>query len=190
MNEVDVDTGKNTHGIKNTLSVEMLIFGEHDYIFALADIIPDVMKESTIDYNQDIEDYMIRFYGALAEKDMDPIYHFGQGLMESLRGTTIGKRHLEIILSELAMAKNPLSTEYLHPIIQHIQELAHFIPIEKGDIQWLPTDTGLTIRFICSYLTELLDDSSHQTLLTGAQFKHDRPSEKVLFCPVLKKSHN
>ena len=43
---------------------------EHDRIFALANIFPDVMREITIDYNQDIQELMIQFYGILAEKDL------------------------------------------------------------------------------------------------------------------------
>ena len=43
---------------------------EHDRIFALANIFPDIMKEITIDYNQDIQKLIIQFYGILAEKDL------------------------------------------------------------------------------------------------------------------------
>ena len=43
---------------------------EHDLIFALANIFPEVMKEITIDYKQDIQVLMMQFYVALAKKDL------------------------------------------------------------------------------------------------------------------------
>ena len=43
---------------------------EHDHVFALANVLPDVMKKITVDYHQDIKELMIRFYDILAEKDL------------------------------------------------------------------------------------------------------------------------
>ena len=43
---------------------------EHDHVFALANIFPKVMNEITIDYQQDIQELMTRFYGALAKTDL------------------------------------------------------------------------------------------------------------------------
>ena len=43
---------------------------EHDHVFALANIFPEIMKEITIDYNQDLQELMIRFYGALSKTDL------------------------------------------------------------------------------------------------------------------------
>ena len=43
---------------------------EHDHVFALANVFPDVMKDITVNYKQDIQKLMIQFYGHLAEKDL------------------------------------------------------------------------------------------------------------------------
>ncbi|KAG2221003.1 hypothetical protein INT45_004622 [Circinella minor] len=43
---------------------------EHDLIFALANIFPDIMEQITVDYKQDIQALMIQFYGLLAKKDL------------------------------------------------------------------------------------------------------------------------
>ncbi|KAG2219338.1 hypothetical protein INT45_006871 [Circinella minor] len=43
---------------------------DYDYIFALANIFPDIMKQMTMDYNQNIQELMIQFYSLLAEKDI------------------------------------------------------------------------------------------------------------------------
>ncbi|KAG2222359.1 hypothetical protein INT45_009832 [Circinella minor] len=43
---------------------------EHDRVFALANIFPEIMEQITIDYNQDIEELMMRFYYLLAKKDL------------------------------------------------------------------------------------------------------------------------
>ncbi|KAG2222361.1 hypothetical protein INT45_009834 [Circinella minor] len=50
---------------------------EHDCIFALANIFPGVIQEITIDYNQDVQELMMQFYGALAKKDLS-ILCFGK----------------------------------------------------------------------------------------------------------------
>ncbi|KAG2221007.1 hypothetical protein INT45_004626 [Circinella minor] len=43
---------------------------EHDHVFALANIFPEIMKEITVNYDQDIHDLMIQFYGLLAKTDL------------------------------------------------------------------------------------------------------------------------
>ncbi|KAI7851171.1 hypothetical protein BDC45DRAFT_608263 [Circinella umbellata] len=43
---------------------------KHDHVFALANIFPGVMDKIEIDYNQDIQTLMIRFYGLLAKQDI------------------------------------------------------------------------------------------------------------------------
>ena len=43
---------------------------EHDHVFALVNISPEVMKEITIDYNQNSQKLMIQFYCALAKNDL------------------------------------------------------------------------------------------------------------------------
>ncbi|KAG2220999.1 hypothetical protein INT45_004618 [Circinella minor] len=47
---------------------------EHDHIFALANVFPEVIKEIKIDYDQDIQELMIQFYGLLAKKDLNILY--------------------------------------------------------------------------------------------------------------------
>ncbi|KAI7851176.1 hypothetical protein BDC45DRAFT_516575 [Circinella umbellata] len=43
---------------------------DHDHIFALANIFRDIMKEIEIDYKQDIQELMLKFYGLLIKKDL------------------------------------------------------------------------------------------------------------------------
>ncbi|KAG2219336.1 hypothetical protein INT45_006869 [Circinella minor] len=43
---------------------------EHDHIFALANIFPDIIKQITVNYNQDVQDLMLQFYGLLAKHDL------------------------------------------------------------------------------------------------------------------------
>ncbi|KAG2221000.1 hypothetical protein INT45_004619 [Circinella minor] len=43
---------------------------DHDHIFALANIFPDIIKEIEIDYKQDIQELMVKFYGLLIKKDL------------------------------------------------------------------------------------------------------------------------
>ncbi|KAG2221002.1 hypothetical protein INT45_004621 [Circinella minor] len=50
---------------------------EHDLIFALANIFPDIMEQITVNYKQDIQALMIQFYGLLAKKDLS-ILCFGK----------------------------------------------------------------------------------------------------------------
>ncbi|KAG2214929.1 hypothetical protein INT45_010573 [Circinella minor] len=50
---------------------------EHDHIFALANMFPEIMKEITVNYDQDIQELMVQFYGLLAKQDLS-ILCFGK----------------------------------------------------------------------------------------------------------------
>ncbi|KAI9495411.1 hypothetical protein BDB00DRAFT_927579 [Zychaea mexicana] len=43
---------------------------EHDRVYALASIYPDIINAITIDYKQSLHDLMIQFYGLLAKSDL------------------------------------------------------------------------------------------------------------------------
>ncbi|KAI9268231.1 hypothetical protein BDA99DRAFT_558398 [Phascolomyces articulosus] len=48
---------------------------EHDRVFSLVNIFPDIMDEITIDYDQPLLDLLIQFYGHLAKKDLSILSH-------------------------------------------------------------------------------------------------------------------
>ncbi|KAI9488003.1 hypothetical protein BDB00DRAFT_933074 [Zychaea mexicana] len=43
---------------------------EHDRVFALANLLPDIMSSITVNYDQPIDDLLLHFYGLLAQKDI------------------------------------------------------------------------------------------------------------------------
>ncbi|KAG2224563.1 hypothetical protein INT45_004408 [Circinella minor] len=47
---------------------------DHDRVFALANLFPDVMEKLSIDYNQSLEELMIRFYERLAKRDITILF--------------------------------------------------------------------------------------------------------------------
>ncbi|KAG2223024.1 hypothetical protein INT45_012323 [Circinella minor] len=93
---------------------------EHDRIFALANIFPDIMKQITIDYKQDIQELIIQFYGLLAKKDLS-IMCFGQYTYEG---------YLSICKTACSNSINDSSTK----------KARYTIPIQKYD---LPSWTGV-----------------------------------------------
>ncbi|KAI9495977.1 heterokaryon incompatibility protein-domain-containing protein [Zychaea mexicana] len=63
---------------------------EHDRVFALANIFPEVMSKITVDYDQSLHDLLIQFYGALAEHDLSVLCFKRRGysrLYKSIAGT-------------------------------------------------------------------------------------------------------
>ncbi|KAG2221898.1 hypothetical protein INT45_012542 [Circinella minor] len=50
---------------------------DHDRVYALANLFPDIMEKLDIDYNQSLHDLMIQFYGLLAEKDIAILFFGG-----------------------------------------------------------------------------------------------------------------
>ncbi|KAG2219339.1 hypothetical protein INT45_006872 [Circinella minor] len=47
---------------------------KHDHVFALANIFPDIMKDIEINYKQDVQELMIKFYGLLAKKNLSILW--------------------------------------------------------------------------------------------------------------------
>ncbi|KAI8142998.1 hypothetical protein BJV82DRAFT_613033 [Fennellomyces sp. T-0311] len=47
---------------------------QHDRIFALANIFPEIMDRITFSYKQPLLDLMVQFYGALAQKDISVLF--------------------------------------------------------------------------------------------------------------------
>ncbi|KAG2221005.1 hypothetical protein INT45_004624 [Circinella minor] len=85
---------------------------EHDHVFALANIFPDVMKEITIDYNQDIQELMIQFYGALAKKDLSILcfgpYHLYKSICrtsssDGVKGDNIKELEYEVPITKFVL---------------------------------------------------------------------------------------
>ncbi|KAI7851215.1 hypothetical protein BDC45DRAFT_516737 [Circinella umbellata] len=62
---VDTDVASLLHYAHTRTSTK-----DHDHIFALANIFPDIIKEIKIDYKQDIQELMLKFYGLLIKKDL------------------------------------------------------------------------------------------------------------------------
>ncbi|KAI7847274.1 heterokaryon incompatibility protein-domain-containing protein [Circinella umbellata] len=50
---------------------------DHDRVYALANLFPDIMQKLDIDYDQSLNDLIIRFYGLLAEKDITILFFGG-----------------------------------------------------------------------------------------------------------------
>ncbi|KAG2219337.1 hypothetical protein INT45_006870 [Circinella minor] len=50
---------------------------EHDHVYALGNLFPDLMEQITIDYNRDANELIIEFYGLLAKKDLNILFFGG-----------------------------------------------------------------------------------------------------------------
>ena len=132
---------------------------EHDRIFALANIFPGIMENFIVDYNQEIQKLMLRFYGVLAERDLS-ILCFGP--------------HTDYITT----CENPS-----HDNIIKDNKRKYEIPIQNFD---LPSWTGVYGEHIRQYELKVPFNSyiiNGRTLqITCASITHDEyiPNDPIL----------
>ncbi|KAI9250177.1 hypothetical protein BDA99DRAFT_608478 [Phascolomyces articulosus] len=119
---------------------------EHNRVFALLNIFPDIIDKINIDYNQPLEDLMIQFYGHLAKKDITilfftktffilPIqkYSFlpswtGVHGEHDLDSTSSSFQNYDVIGKTMHVTSEFVTND------QHSNDKVNFLPLQKEDL--------------------------------------------------------
>ncbi|KAI7851154.1 hypothetical protein BDC45DRAFT_572241 [Circinella umbellata] len=107
---------------------------EHDHVFALAKILPEIMKKITVDYDQDIPELIIQFYGLLAKKDLriyGEHWHWSD-YDRSFKNYTVNGRALKITCGALTNDKH--HSEILD--LESIKDILSPFPQEYSNFSW------------------------------------------------------
>ncbi|KAI7851180.1 hypothetical protein BDC45DRAFT_467640 [Circinella umbellata] len=137
---------------------------EHDHVFALANIFPDIMKQITVNYKQDIQELMIQFYGLLAKTDISILCFKSHFKYLSICKTSS---------SDGAKDNTRKSTEY-HVAIQEY-DLPSWTGVDGEHYSDYPYQTsfknytvnGRTLQVTCAALT----NNEHHTKFLSGDFK-------------------
>ena len=91
-------------------------------------------------------------------------------------------------LCNIISKKGQISGIIYEDILEHLQELSYFVPINKKNIRWVPTGRKLSIAWFSFYnLAKTLQDSAQYVLLTGIRFTNPNRNLVVRY-PIIKRN--